>query len=422
MTVPNTDGDEASVNSRLRPGSDVHDRWRNWFILVGAFFGILVCVTSTISWSAGVFITVLEHELGWARRDISLAISIHTLAIFAGAPLAGALADRVDPGRLASVSMLAFGILLFLTPYLLFRIEGMWIAYLVLTVIGLGAGPTVLLRPVIVAFTRNRGLAIAVVLTGSGASAFLMPQLLTIAIAWGGWTWGYLVLGLLAVAVTPLLWFTLRDVSARGSSVPDNPTRTSHVGMHFSAAIRDRIFWIMSLVTLLGGFGMGGLAIHLLPFLRDSGLEPLAAAQVASIVGLASIAGRLGAGVALDRIESPIVATTVFLCGATGAVLLLLYASTVALPAVICIGLMIGAEVEVIAYSASRYFGTISHSTIFGWQYAMIALGSAAGGFLVGWSRDVSNSYGTGFAAIACLLTISALLCPFLGRYRYAVH
>ena len=65
--------------------------------------------------------------------------------------------------------------------------------------------------------------------------------------------------------------------------------------------------------------------MHFVPILKDAGAQPLAAAGIASLIGIFSIVGRLGTGVLLDRFPGHIVGAGAFLLPIVAAVLLLFY-------------------------------------------------------------------------------------------------
>lgn len=88
--------------------------------------------------------------------------------------------------------------------------------------------------------------------------------------------------------------------------------------------------------------------------------------------------------------------------------------------AFLMLGFTVGAEFDLVAYYTSRFFGLRAYSAIFGWQYGMVAFGAAFAPALLGILRDHSGTYGLGFALSSSCLGIAALLCPLLGKYRYA--
>ena len=67
----------------------------------------------------------------------------------------------------------------------------------------------------------------------------------------------------------------------------------------------------------------GGITVHLVPILSETGAERSVAVAIAASAGIAAIAGKLLAGVLLDRIQSSLIPFTAFALPALGYFLLL---------------------------------------------------------------------------------------------------
>jgi MFS family permease len=127
-------------------------------VVLGALVGNMFCVNTTLTATMGIFIVALGHDYGWSRAATSLSWTSFVSVSFLGTALIGRAADRVDPGRLAAASMLAFGIALLCVPYVVRSATSLWIAYFVIAVIALGTSPVVMSKPVAAAYSRKRDL------------------------------------------------------------------------------------------------------------------------------------------------------------------------------------------------------------------------------------------------------------------------
>ena len=105
-------------------------------------------------------------------------------------------------------------------------------------------------------------------------------------------------------------------------------------------------------------------------------------------------------------------------------ILLLFFGSgpSAAAIATVLVGAGLGAEVSLVAFLLSRYFGMRAFGEIYGYLFALFMLGAGAGPFAMGVSYDVTGSYQLmlAFFAIALLLasglTIgSGILCVSVG-------
>jgi MFS family permease len=329
------------------------------------------------------------------------------------------VADRVDPGRLAGASLIAAGTGLLLVPRLIHGIGALWGFYIALAVIGLGTSPVVVNKPIVATFSRGRGLALGVALAGQGIGAFAAPRLAAATIAKGGWQWGFASLGAVAIVSAPIVWLCLgrrssAAVPTRGSTVPDHP------GVPFQAAARTPVFWLLSAISVLAGVGLTGGVSHLVPLLRDHAMSAADAAGLASLLGLSNIAGRFVTGYTLDKVDAPFPGLPFIGVGAVGLVCLASFGAPFALIGVLLLGFSVGAEFDLLAYFTSRYFGLRAYATIFGWNYGMVAFGAAFAPALLGLLRDHQGNYVSGYLLCSACLGAAAVLCPFLGRYRYA--
>ena len=81
------------------------------------------------------------------------------------------------------------------------------------------------------------------------------------------------------------------------------------------------------------------------------------------------------------------------------------------------LGFAAGAESDLIAYLASRYFGMANYGKIYGMLYMPFGLASAISPVLHGRARDVTGSYDPMLYAAMFLFTAGAVLLVTLGRY-----
>jgi cyanate permease len=171
-------------------------------------------------------------------------------------------------------------------------------------------------------------------------------------------------------------------------------------------------FFLMSVV-------FHGCIIHLVPLLTDRGLSAQSAALAASVLGTGALAGRVGVGYLLDRLFAPSVAVC-FFCGSTlGLSLLWSEASGgLAFAAAVLIGLGQGAELDLIPYLVSRYFGLRAFGEIYGYAFAVFTFGGVLGPLLMGTGFDATGSYGLGLGVLAVAALTAAGLMTRLGPYR----
>jgi MFS family permease len=139
-----------------------------------------------------------------------------------------------------------------------------------------------------------------------------------------------------------------------------------------------------------------------------------------SLSGLAIIGGRILSGWCLDRFWGPYVAVAFFLIPMAGIGLLDsgLAGATPLLGATLC-GLGIGAEVDLMAFFVSRYFGLRDYAKIYGAMFAVFSFGVGVGPTISGISFDRFHTYGPAFLLYEGLLAVTCLLFLRLGPYPF---
>src|SRR5690606_25516443 len=135
----------------------------------------------------GPFVAPLEQAFAWNRSEVQAAISLFFIGLVIGAPTAGWMVSRLGLRRSAILSL--FGLALGYAALALFN-GSLWLfyaLYLLLPVIGAGTQNLSWTQITGTFFVHNRGLALALVLTGTGLCALVVTPLVALAIEAGGW-------------------------------------------------------------------------------------------------------------------------------------------------------------------------------------------------------------------------------------------
>ncbi len=383
---------------------------RNPQLLAAAALGLSVGMLSSLFYSMGTFMPVWEAEFGWSRADMSLALTFATVAMFLCGTLAGRLGDRFGAARVGSLSLLTYGALLALLPFALSDVTQLWAGYVVLAVVGVPSTAIIMIRPITSAFDARRGLAMGIAMTGAGISGFWVPRFVSYLIQWQGWQVAMSGLGAMACLAAPLVWLGFRGERHGASSAAG----AANSGLEFAEALRTHRFWTLSVMAIAMSLGVGGLVVHFVPLFSDLGAEPRRAARIASLLGLATIAGRIGVGMLLDRFPANLVTMATLLLASTGSLLLYGFGLQFAPAAVMFVGLAAGAEVDLVAYLCSRHFGTRSYGAIYGLLYSIFVLGYGLSPFFVGLARDNFGNYDAALLGSMAAVGTAAVLALFL--------
>jgi len=381
-------------------------------LLLASAIGLTAGMTATLFYSLGAFIPPLQAEFGWSRGDISLAASLLTMAVFVTGTLAGRLCDRFGAALVGALSLLGYGLAVILMAVVVGDIVQFWVAYFVIAVLGVGSTPIVLVRPITTFFVRARGIALGIALTGAGIAGFWVPRLVAVVTEVYGWREAYMALAVIAILAAPVVWFGFRAIPARTATESSSGGR----GISHGEARQTRVYWLLSLMALTMALGIAGVIVHLIPLFSDLGAGAVEAAKIASIIGISSVVGRLGIGVALDHIPCTQVSIGVMVLAAVGILLLWGFGLEYAVLATILIGLAAGAEIDLLAYLTVSFFGHGHYGAIYGWQYSVFALGYGFSPYLIGVLYGFSGAYQAPLLASALLLGCAALICLWLRK------
>ena len=178
-----------------------------------------------------------------------------------------------------------------------------------------------------------------------------------------------------------------------------------------------RSLWV-SIVLISVAYG--GALVHMPSMLGAQGFTPVQAASVMGVFGLSIFAGRIITGLLLDRFWAPLVTLPILCLPAVSCYLLATDHSltpSAAVFAAFLLGFSSGAETDLIAYLAGRYFGMANYGQIYGMLYMAFGMSTAVSATLYGWVRDSTGSYDAMLFAAAIMFVVGALLLLTLGRY-----
>jgi MFS family permease len=176
----------------------------------------------------------------------------------------------------------------------------------------------------------------------------------------------------------------------------------------------------LGVAFFLDVIAINGTLTHIVALLTDRGIAPQVATAALSGTGVALLAGRILSGWFLDRFWGPYVAVGFFLMPMLGLAILISQAAGAApFIGAMCCGLGIGAEIDLMAFFASRYFGLRNYAKIYGTMFGMFGLGVGIGPTLSGYSFDLFHSYTPIFAVYEIMLFATCIIFVRLGPYPY---
>lgn len=404
----------------IRLAGNAREEWRNhWPVVLAASAGVAM---STInSYSVGVFIQPLQDAFGWTRAQISIGPALTAPLIILLAPFMGAAIDRFGPRRIGIT-----GVLLLFSVNILLSFTGpsiwsWWAVWSLVAVANLFIQPSVWTYGVSSFFSAGRGFALALCLSGSGIGSLITPYLTYQLIAHYGWRTGFLGLaGFWGLIAIPIIWFLFTSAQDKARTQPLAPRAPARaVAGTGRAQLFSGRFIRLALAGWLIASVVMSLVMNLVPVLSSNGLTRGQAASIAPLLGLASIAGRLTIGFLLDRMSGPLLAAMSVCLPILASLLLLGFPGSIpaAMAAVLILGLALGAELDLVAYLTSRYFGLGNFGLLFGTIGGLITLAGAVAPLLMNMVFDAHNSYAAALWTYIPMCLASALLFLFLGPY-----
>lgn len=398
-----------------------------WWVVCTAAVGLFWAVP-IIVYSFPVFLKPLMQDFHAGRAAVSFAF---TLALMVGAfstPLVGWLVGRYGARKVILPATAMFGAMLLFNNVFSTTLWKFYLFYATLGLLLHGMGPIPFGHVVSHWFDRRRGLALGLMMIGIGSGAMTMPPFAHALIARYGWHTAYAVLGSLLLLISmPVTAAILKEKPQDLGLSPDGARpaagatpQAGLLGLSRYDACHSRTFWLIVCSFSLVSVSVQGCLVHMTAMLTDRGITVQTAAFSASVMGAAVLIGRVGTGYLLDRFFAPHVAAVCFGGAAVGIGLLPVGgALSIALIAAFLIGLGLGAEVDLIAYLVSRYFGLRSFAEIYSLVFGAFALSAALGPLLMGAGFDFTGSYRITLLAFFAATLLAAVLMTRMGPYRY---
>ncbi len=372
-------------------------------MVVGATFVTLGMVYG-VWYSYSVFFVAFLREFQWSRSVIAGGYSALVLIHGIFSPISGWLAGRVGPRRVILSGAGVFGLGLLLTAQIgewwhLYAAFG-WVAGIGLSMVG-WVPSVVLVRGW---FPGRVGTAVGVASAGIGVGIAGLVPLAQFMIDWIGWRWAFRILAVLILGwVFPATMWLVRDPVSLDVTDSRHAARGSRGHLDrgtywtLAAAVKDLRYWGLAGVFFTGNVVIQMLLVHQVAYLVDHGVSALAAAMVGGVVGLASIAGKMGWGALSDRAGRELTYTLASLCTIASIGLLVLAGThpTSWLPYLyaVLIGVGYAVTAPVTPAAASDLFGGPGFSTIFGTLHTVLTAGGAFGAWLAGQLFDQTGSY-----------------------------
>jgi MFS family permease len=223
----------------------------------------------------------------------------------------------------------------------------------------------------------------------------------------------------MALALAPVAAMLLLDIRTAPVTAAGGRPKSAFPGMTLGQALKSWRFWLLAVCFVPISYSVGAVIPNIERVLTATGFGMGEAVGLATLTGLAVLAGRVIGGYLIDHFWAPAVAFA-FLAAPAGALWLLGQPgldANMATIAILMIGFGAGVEYDFMAYMVTKYFGMRSYSAIYGSIYGFFALGAGLGPTIMTRFAD-ANGWQSTLEQAAAILFVSTIPLLALGRYR----
>jgi MFS family permease len=391
--------------TRTTVAVDQIDSARAWLMAgVGFWAGFVVF---GIVYSFGVLLDPLMAELGTSRSATSALYAISSSFFYFLGPITGSIGDRLGPRVLAVAGALAMAGGLAATAFA----DSIWVAYLTYG-LGVGVGAACAYIPTFAIlggwFDRWRTRALGIAAAGTGCGMLVVPPLAAVLIEHVGWRGALVVLAAASGLILAACAALVRPAPANRKATMAEPLGTALLSRPFILIYASWVLATMALFVPL---------VFLPSFATSQGVDPVSASWLISMIGGASILGRLGIGyIPAPAGSLPLFKVSVLAMACSYAIWLALpgFAWLMAFAAVL--GIAYGVRIALVAPVLIELFGAGRLGALLGAFFTATGIASLAGPMFASLAVELSGGYAGGITAAIVMGALGfALVVPVRG-------
>ncbi len=392
----------------------------------GIYYGWVVVAASliifTLTWAIpsyfSLFFRPLQDTFGWSRGAVSWAATIQLLTFAITVVPAGWAVSRFDSRWVYAISGVLIGVALPLCSL----VKEAWQLYLLYGIpvgVGLAICGPVVFSLTIRWFEEKRGLALGIASTGAGLGPLIGAPITNWLISSYNWRNAFIILGIfsgLAILVfSPLMKYPQRLPAVNVTHSPKQP-KLQNGSLTLGQAIKTREMLLLAIAQIPMMTALRVIQLHIAPHALDIGVTGTSAALMVSIIGGASVIGRLTMGVAQDKWGPQKV---MYLClviqGVSMLLLPLLKTDALLVSFTAVFGLAYGGDIPQVSALSALAFGAATVGVTYSFVSAVGNFAGALGPEIAGFVFDKTGTYMWVFIAVGISLFVS-LFC--ISRLR----
>ena len=374
-----------------------------WLVLL---LCMLTVVASNGMINAGltVYDESLLQEFGWSIAQLKTRDSITFLGASLLVLLAGYLVDRIGFKPLQLCGLLALAAAYFVYG----KASSLWQLYALHGIFALVAASAGNMTNVVASASwmpSRRGLAVGVTIAGTSVGGILIPPVANALNSSLGWRDAMQASALFPLALAAVVFLLVAN--RRGGA--DRSSAEARSGATFAEALRTVQFYLISAAGAFTYFAILALFSHLFLYMRSLDFAPTQASYALSLLSLAALIGKLGAGWLSDRINPFIffrIQMLMMLAGIAG----IAFAPRAIWLFLPLAGFGWGGLHTLYNFILLHLFGLRDAGKINGTVSVGEAAGGAAGIYLTGLIHDLSGGYGSAWLMVLGVMTAGTLL------------
>ncbi|BCF89812.1 MULTISPECIES: MFS transporter [Paraburkholderia] len=412
-------------------------RFHYGWLAVAVVFLVLLAAAGTRA-TPSVMMVPLEHDFGWSRATISLAISVNIALYGLMGPFAAAAMQRfgVRPTILTALGTMAAGVglsSLMTHPWQMILVWGVMVGGAT-GVAALTLSATVVNRW----FSTHRGLVMGILTASSATGQLVFLPLLAAIAQHHGWRPVVWTVAIAAALVLPLVAFLLperpADMALRPVGEPADSPIKSDISKQNPLAIafgtlamasKTRDFWLLFFSFFICGASTNGyVGTHLIAMCGDYGMTEVQGASLLAAMGIFDLFGTTLSGWLSDRFNARVLLFWYY--GLRGLSLMYLpHAFGIdffGLPLfAVFYGLDWIATVPPTVRLATDVYGKDSAPVVFGWVVAGHQLGAAFAALGAGMLRASLGTYTVASMISGGLCLVASIIVLRINRTERSV-
>ena len=406
---------------------------QGWRPLLAATIGTMCGIFTLTNYSQGFFVGPVTAEFGWTPPQFFLSYTVMMCLGLITGPIVGSLVKRHGLRSIGIFGLIGHSLAYVLLSFNTGSLAVWYASWALLGLLGAGSLPIVWTGVLNGWFTKHRGKAIGITMMGTGLGAFILPPIVEFVISNYGWRLGYRTIGLGAMCISLPIVFSLFRENTTAQTGDAGATGPTSWGITRSQAMRTTNFWLLGAVMFVTVIVLTGLLSNFPRIMGEQGFGPSAIAGIASVMGITVVIGRLAVGILVDKFWAPGVAAVIEMLKKEWAeaaakdawranAIQATSITPTAMMIAIMIGLAAGAELDLLAYLTSTFFGPDHYPEIFGAIIAFFLVGAGIAPPLFGAVAQATGGYATMLSVAVGMLVACIAMFLAMGRYPEQVR